>query len=711
VFHRIRSFSTQLLLGLFMLILITTLSAGAPAFWLTRSELERQAWGRIDGAKQSTESLLQAQQKQLTDLLTLFAQRPTLQRLLVEEEFLALERYLNAFQMQSDLDLLILCDVSGEIRFTLAPTELCVKRPPSQFQLVDERPFLLVSRGIYHEESGTELGAAVMGIELNSGFLRQLAGDTGVQQSIILQDGRRIASSIADISLPESAHEHGKVQIGGHTYYAAAAPIEATEAPFYLEVALPVDEVISTERRSLFILIASTGLVALLGILLGTWYVRRLTLPLSRLTDVAEEISQGNWTTSIPHTSGPPEVATLTAALQRSQGSMLQALDDLAQARDWLDSLVQSIAEGVVTFDEQGRVTFLNQRAAALTSWSAQEAVGRDIDDLFVVSEDANTRFHNGAATRFRHQIPAPGDKKRITVMATTGRPARSLPQVGQQIRRRIGMPQEKTAKLTLEVTSTRIKPGGGAPAQTALVLRDVTQEEALQHLRSYFLANISHEFRTPLSTLNASIELLMDETLSADEMRNLLKPVQISLLGLETLINNLLESSSIEADRFVIHKRSVDLNAILANALQVVHPLMERRQQKISLRKPAETPSLDADAARLTQVLVNLLTNASKYSPIGEAIEVAVESMPGRVRIEVNDRGAGIPQAEQGNVFQRFVRLDAQSSDQVGMGLGLYVVKTTIERHGGEVGIENRAEGGATIWFELPVTTGEHGK
>jgi signal transduction histidine kinase/HAMP domain-containing protein len=552
----------------------------------------------------------------------------------------------------------------------------------------------------------------VMGIELNSGFLRQLAGDTGVQQSIILQDGRRIASSIADISLPESApvseDEQGRVQIGGRTYYAAGAPVDGTEAPFYFEVALPVDEVISTERRSLFILIASTGLVALVGALLGIWYVRRLTLPLSRLTEVAEEISQGNWLTPVPHTSGPPEVTTLTAALQRSQASMLQALDDLAHARDWLDSLVQSIAEGVVTFDEQGRVTFLNQRAAALTPWSAQEAIGRDINDLFVLSEDANTRFHNGAATLFRHQIPAPGGKKRIGVLATTARAARPLPQVGQPARRRLGMPQEKPAKLTLEVTSTRIKPATGSPAQTALVLRDVTQEEALQHLRSYFLANISHEFRTPLSTLNASIELLMDETLSADEMRNLLKPIQLSLLGLETLINNLLESSSIEADRFVIHRRPVNLNAIIATALQMVHPLMERRQQRIALREPATMPSLDADPARLTQALVNLLTNACKYSPIGEAIEVAVESIPGRVRIEVSDRGPGIPLAERGNVFQRFVRLDAQSSDQAGIGLGLYVVKTTIERHGGEVGIENRAEGGATIWFELPVETGE---
>jgi signal transduction histidine kinase len=109
-------------------------------------------------------------------------------------------------------------------------------------------------------------------------------------------------------------------------------------------------------------------------------------------------------------------------------------------------------------------------------------------------------------------------------------------------------------------------------------------------------------------------------------------------------------------------------------------------------------------DSAYLTQVLVNLLTNAAKYSPIGEAIEVTTDPMGERLRIAVADRGPGIPEGERRQLFRRFVRLDNQDGEQYGSGLGLYVVKTIIEAHGGNVGVDARPGGGSSFWFELPL-------
>ena len=289
--------------------------------------------------------------------------------------------------------------------------------------------------------------------------------------------------------------------------------------------------------------------------------------------------------------------------------------------------------------------------------------------------------------------------------MISSGGTAKTATRTGYTGPRRLGM-ITVNRKLVLEITTTALAGTNGQSGQTALVLRDISEEQLLSNLRSYFLANITHEFRTPLSTFNASIELLMNEAedLSAAEMRALLKPVHLSLLGLQTLIDNLLESSSIEAGRFVLRKRPVEVKQLIANALQMVQPLVERRQQSITLQEATRLPTLNADGPRLTQVLINLLTNASKYSPIGEAIELIIRRAHGCLHITVADRGPGVPSTELATLFQNFVRANNHAEDQYGVGLGLYVVKTTVEAHHGRVGVETRPDGGSLFWFELPL-------
>jgi signal transduction histidine kinase len=259
-------------------------------------------------------------------------------------------------------------------------------------------------------------------------------------------------------------------------------------------------------------------------------------------------------------------------------------------------------------------------------------------------------------------------------------------------------------------VTAASLVPPGLKEAQTALVLRDVTQEDALRSLRAYFLANISHEFRTPLSTLNAFMELLLDpaEALTAEEMRELIKPSYLSLRTLQTLIDNLLASSNIEAGQFNLTRRRVTANQILENAVRLAGPLLERRRQAITVSEPAELPELDADPTRLTLALVNLLVNASKYSPIGEPIDIQIKQKGNMLGFYVADRGPGVPTNERLNLFRRYVRLNSVDEEQYGIGLGLFVVKSTIEAHGGSVGIEDNPGGGSVFWFELPLSAVE---
>jgi signal transduction histidine kinase len=567
---------------------------------------------------------------------------------------------------------------------------------------------------------------AVAGKWMDETFLRRLAADTGVAQSLLLADGTRMASSLGQgtLTVPRSvvtvaSDGQRLLDMDGKQFYTRLIPLwtQGDRAPLLIEVALPVDDLVVARNRALTVLALSTGIVALVGTFLGIWAVRRMSDPLEQLTHTAQAISAGDLAIPIPMLHGPREVRTLAAALRRSQASMLTALEDLAHARDWLDNLLQSIVEGVVIFDRKGHITFLNEKAAELAEISVDDALGHHIDSLFLATDESGSRLSM--------QHLALGGRHRISLARISEPGVRSLRRPGQPTLRRLGAtPAPTQHPAMLEIAVTRLaaqtpKAGMGGPLpqaeapvvepQTALVLRDISQEESLRHLRSYFLANITHEFRTPLSTWNASMELLLNEAdLSASEMRELLKPLHFSLLTLQTLIENLLESSTIEAGRFVLRRQQVDLDQVIAAAVRIVQPLLERRRQTLTRIEPAFLPTLSGDPARLTQVLVNLLSNASKYSPPGSTVTLEIVRRNDRLRAAVVDQGPGIPPAERENLFQRFVRLNTDITEQYGIGLGLYVVKTTVEAHGGSLGVDEHAGGGSVFWFELPTAQAE---
>ena len=170
-------------------------------------------------------------------------------------------------------------------------------------------------------------------------------------------------------------------------------------------------------------------------------------------------------------------------------------------------------------------------------------------------------------------------------------------------------------------------------------------------------------------------------------------------------MIDNLLESVSIEAGRFHIRRRPTDLPSLVADAQQLMRPLLERRNQKLVITIPSGIPVAEVDPMRLTQVLVNLISNASKYGPLDRPIglDMLLED-PNTLRVSVSDQGSGISIQDREAIFRRFIRLDEKDKAQFGVGLGLSVVKTIVESHGGRVGLDARPGGGNIFWFTLPL-------
>ena len=149
---------------------------------------------------------------------------------------------------------------------------------------------------------------------------------------------------------------------------------------------------------------------------------------------------------------------------------------------------------------------------------------------------------------------------------------------------------------------------------------------------------------------------------------------------------------------------RLFHIHEAIENAVNIAQPLLEQRSQMLSLAEPPQLPEVEGDPARLTQALVNLIINASKYSPLGQPIELQLAQRADMLWVGVIDRGPGIPPAERSNLFRRFVRLNTGDQEQYGIGLGLFVVKTIVEAHGGQVGVSDHAGGGSLFWFEIPL-------
>lgn len=683
-FFSIQSFSMRLWLGFVVLIVLTTLSAGVPAFWQTRTQLERQAWLQVDNAQSATQSLLAAEQNRVTNQLVLFAERPTLQQLAREQSTDELQLYLQDFQSQSGLDILYLCTADNLPLAGNSGFAECSASGMQGFNLLNGRPTILAQQVITDDTSDRPLGTAVAGIWLEKPFLQRLMAATGMQHSILQPDGLRLSSNFAEVDTAAPVVDSGAAEpewrqaltTDGRAYYATYMPLPDNSGQIKLvsEVALQVNDLIATEQRAFFILAVSTASVAVLASVLSIWFVRQVNAPLQKLTETAEKISHGDLVAPIPLFSTPVEIRTLATALHRSQASMLEALQERSEVGERLNALIQSIVEGVVTYDTAGRVTFWSEGAHNLLGWPPDEAIDHHVNELFPLAEDDQAQFLD--------HVPPTGRKRQISVLTRSGKP------------------------IVLALTGSQLIPPGGDTVQVALVFRDVTEEEALRRLRSYFLANISHEFRTPLSTLNASMELLLDEreNFTLAEVRQLLRPTYVSLLSLQTLIDNLLESSSIEAGQFTLRRRTFHIHEAIENAVNIAQPLLERRNQTLSLAEPPQLSEIEADLARLTQVLVNLIINASKYSSIGQPIELQLDQRENALHVGVVDRGPGIPPAERNNLFGSFVRLDTSDQEQYGIGLGLFVVKTIVEAHGGQVGISDQPGGGSLFWFEIPL-------
>ena len=417
-----------------------------------------------------------------------------------------------------------------------------------------------------------------------------------------------------------------------------------------------VDEQVAAVRRA----VVWTGLLAAIGAALVAWPLTAvLTRPLARLTTAARQIAAG-LAPSFPE-SRVPEIADHVLALREMAAQLAARIDAISRDREEARTLVESISDGVMSVSAEGRIVTANAAARRLLGYH-RKATLPPSDEL----------FHDKRARGLLREAAA-----------------------GREINR---------AELRLHdrdlLVTARPLAGGGA----VVVLHDVTPLRRLEAVRRDFVANVSHELKTPLTSIVGYAETLAGEPAASDQVRTFTQTILSNAKRMQRLVDTLLDLSRIESGAWRPEPEVVALDSAIAAAWEPVAERARAGDVRLELELDAAIRSLEIDPDALRQILTNLFENAVRHTPGGG--QVTVGSMPdtGAVIITVQDTGSGIAAEHLPRIFERFYRVDAgRGRDQGGTGLGLAIVKHLVEAHGGRVEAESGLGQGTTIRLTFP--------
>ncbi|MSR21976.1 MAG: hypothetical protein EXR92_00210 [Gemmatimonadetes bacterium] len=410
---------------------------------------------------------------------------------------------------------------------------------------------------------------------------------------------------------------------------------------------------------SLLVLLGAGGLV-LLWALAGA-LERDLRGHVRRLAAHVRDLARGDVSRHPPPPPYPPELADLEGSLRDLADDVGARVSELERERDELESLIDAIAEGVMALTPDARVLRMNRVAA-------------DLLDLSLPALFAPV----GALVRH----PDLRDYLEDSVLTELA-------------------PRELILGERNLLVSTHLLEGGGS----VVTFLDVTGLRRMEHVRRDFVANASHELKTPLTTIRGFAETLLEGDPPEQLRREFLASIRNNTLRLQNLVDNLLDLSRLESGGWTAQEEEVDVSGVAIEAWEQV--IGDRPHPQVGFDVEGEALAL-ADPQALHQIFRNLFDNSLRYTTDGGRIRVRITDRRPHVQVAVTDTGAGIPSSALPRIFERFYRADpGRDRKEGGTGLGLAIVRHLVQSMKGEVGAESQLGSGTTIRFTLPGADG----
>ncbi|HEY7394009.1 MAG TPA: ATP-binding protein [Gemmatimonadaceae bacterium] len=416
------------------------------------------------------------------------------------------------------------------------------------------------------------------------------------------------------------------------------------------------NEIASGANRDVLV----AGLIALVGAILLAWlFSRSVTRPIIELRDVAKAIAAGELERR-PTLAAPGEVGDLAMAMQRMREQLSARLSALESEDALLVAVIESLDEGIIAVTARGEVVRVNESARRLMSLRAPAPFSVDLLPQERLIREAIRGALSGVTTE----------------------------------------PSELTLDdKTLLITARPLPDGGGV-----ITVLDLTTRRRLETIRRDFVANVSHELKTPLTVIGGFAETLRDMELPAEDRERFLATIESNTRRMQRIVDDLLDLSRYESGGWVPNVVSNDVSALVSEVFAVVQASADAKGLSLTFEGTAEVTRVDADPTALRQIVHNLVENAVRHTTRG-SIKVRVdEHVSGGAMLSVADTGSGIPAEHLGRIFERFYRVDsARGRGEGGTGLGLAIVKHLVEAHGGVVRAESIVGQGTTITLNFP--------
>ncbi len=441
-----------------------------------------------------------------------------------------------------------------------------------------------------------------------------------------------------------------------------------------------VDEVSSMTRLSLAIAFLIAWLTIALIIIMNTLIA---TKELRTLCDGVRKLSSGEFGYKINSKGVSKEAREVFKAFNNMSEKLHlyneSSVESLMLERNKFEAILMSIVNGVIVCDNNDRVVLVNEHAKQML----------EVTDDEIINTNLQQYCDSNGIDAFEEKI----------------KEFKNTP-----INQMVDKPLEFNIEVADKIFKTVISPmflSNGDYVGYIVVLIDFTKEEEMNKMRSQFISNVSHELRTPVTVLRSYIDTLytMGDEFDLETQKEFIGIMNKEIIRLHDMVNDILDFSRYQAKNVHLDKEMSDVSKLIQECVDRANVLAEEKEISIIVMIEPDLPQIPINYDSITRVIMNLLTNAIKYSPKGKKVKIKVEKVKEYLEISVEDEGIGISEENQKKVFDRFFRVENKTHTVKGTGLGLHLVKVAVEKHHhGKVFVKSKLNEGSTFGIMLPI-------
>tara|TARA_Y100001936_G_scaffold93542_2_gene92104 strand:+ start:962 stop:2740 length:1779 start_codon:yes stop_codon:yes gene_type:complete len=518
--------------------------------------------------------------------------------------------------------------------------------------------------------------------------IKNLGKKIDTRFTVININGRVLADSQKDPKAmdnhgnrPEilAAHSHGQGittrfsdTIKNNMMYYALAVMKDDKLIGYVRTSLPLSVIDERLSRIHTLVLFAMSVSILVALLLGFFVARGFAKPLTAMTTIAENMSEGNYDQRIS-IDRKDEIGSLAKALNKMAKNSSERLETIILEKNKLVAILAGMVEGVVAVDKNENIIHLNEAAKRILGISNNVDMDRKIWETTHLQEFCQIfSLALNEETEIR--------KKYKTV--------------------------KKSKDQIVDVHASPFRDGSGELVGVVAVLYDVSELERLETIRKDFVANVSHELKTPITAARGLLETVIDDNeMSIENHRIFITKAMNQILRLSNIVTDLLSLSRLETVKMDLIRECIDLRDVVNDSIQALHPVSEEKRISIEYEEFDMSLEVLGDREALFQSVNNLIDNAIKYNSKHGKVWLRLYNEGKNAVLEVRDSGIGIEALEKHRIFERFYRIDKARSTQVGgTGLGLSIVKHTVLAHGGQLSVESFLGTGSTFKIFIPL-------